>query len=208
MAARLSLLVASTVLACMALSPTASAAIGLGQRQAVVRANPPATTGSGFIASQAECPGQDDLSASASVQENAMRCMTNFARARLGLAPLDDASELDLSASSKAADLLACDSFSHSACGRDFTYWMREAGYIAESCWHAGENLAWGKGEYGTARSIFQAWMRSPTHRRNILGEYSQLGVSFGFGELQGQAGTRVWAQHFGSRCEPQPAGP
>ncbi len=135
-----------------------------------------------------------------------MRCMTNFTRERLGLAPFADAPELDLSASSKASDLLECDSFSHSACGRDFTYWMRANGYISEACWHVGENLAWGTGEYGSVRSIFQAWMRSPTHRHNLLGDYSQLGISLKVGDLAGQTGTRVWAQHFGSHCEPVPA--
>ncbi len=54
---------------------------------------------------------------------------------------------------------------------------MRETGYIAASCWRAGENLAWGVGEEGTVRAIFRAWMRSPLHRRNILGGYSQIGI-------------------------------
>lgn len=38
---------------------------------------------------------------------------------------------------------------------------------------------------------------------QNILGNYSQIGVSVGVGELGGRAGIRVWAQHFGSHCEP-----
>ena len=212
MRSRLSLLTTAAVLAGMALAPSALGAVGLGPQRIVKRANPPtsppATASSTLIAPQAACPNQDDLVAPATAQEAAMRCMTNFARERLGLAPLADAPELDLSASAKAGDLLACDSFSHTACGRDFTYWMRETGYISETCWHAGENLAWGAGEYGAVRSIFQAWMRSPTHRRNLLGDYRQLGVSLRVGDLEGQAGTRVWAQHFGSHCEPQPVVP
>lgn len=130
-----------------------------------------------------------------------MRCMTDFARERVGLEDLSDAQELDLSARSKLEDILRCDSFSHSACGREFTYWMQETGYIAATCWRAGENLAWGVGNYGTVRAIFQAWMRSPGHRRNILGNYSQFGVSVRVGILAGHAGARVWAQHFGSHC-------
>lgn len=134
-----------------------------------------------------------------------MRCMTDFARQRAGLGDLSDAQELDLSARGKLEDILRCDSFSHFACGREFTYWMRETGYIAATCWRAGENLAWGTGEYGTVRAIFQAWMRSPGHRRNILGDYSQIGVSVGIGTLAGRAGTHVWTQHFGSHCDPSP---
>jgi len=208
MASRLPLLVATALVAALALTPNAVAAVGLGQQQIAKRANPQATASSALLASQVECPGQDDLAAPAITQEEAMLCMTNFARERLGLTPLSGAPELDVSASSKAEDLLECDSFSHTACGRDFTYWMRASGYIGEACWHVGENLAWGTGEYGSVRSIFQALMRSPTHRRNLLGDYDQLGISLKVGDLAGQAGTRVWAQHFGSRCEAKPVSP
>lgn len=208
MTAKLSLLLVTALLTCMAAAPSALGVAGLSQGRVVAQASQPATASSALVAPQAVCPGQDDLAAPAGTQEEAMRCMTNFARERLGLAALADTPELDLSASAKAADLLACDSFSHSACGRDFTYWMRASGYIGEACWHVGENLAWGTGEYGSVRSIFQAWMRSPTHRHNLLGDYNQLGISLKVGDLDGQAGTRVWAQHFGSRCEPTPAVP
>lgn len=162
---------------------------------------PNAVAGS-LIAPPAACPNQVDLDAPAEVQEQAMRCMTDFARERAGLGDLSDAQELDLSARAKQEDILRCDNFSHFACGREFTYWMRETGYIAATCWRAGENLAWGTGAYGAVRAIFKAWMRSPGHRRNILGSYSQLGVSVGVGTLAGNAGAHVWTQHFGSHCE------
>jgi len=130
-----------------------------------------------------------------------MRCMTDFARIHAGLGELEDSQQLDLSAQDKAADVLGCNSFSHTACGREFTYWIRQAGYISESCWHVGENLAWGTGAYGTVRSIFQAWMRSPSHRHNILGDYEDLGLSLQVGELGGRAAADVWTAHFGSHC-------
>ena len=130
-----------------------------------------------------------------------MRCMTDFARARAGLNTLADSPQLDASATDKGSDVLRCDSFSHTACGREFTYWMREAGYMSEACWRVGENLAWGVGTYGTVRSIFQAWLRSPEHRRNILGDYEALGLSRQVGALEGHANTVVWTAHFGSHC-------
>lgn len=136
-----------------------------------------------------------------------MRCMTNFARVRAGLGEADDSQQLDLSAAQKAADVLGCDSFSHTACDREFTYWIRQSGYISTACWHVGENLAWGKGAYGTVRSIFRAWMRSPDHRHNILGDYDDLGISLQIGELGGLDGVDVWAAHFGAHCEAAPAG-
>ena len=131
-----------------------------------------------------------------------MRCMVEFARGQAGLGALTDSEALDISAGDKTGDIIGCDSFSHFACGREFSYWIRETGYMSTPCWHVGENLAWGTGEYGTVRSIFQALMRSPDHRKNILGDYRELGVSLKVGTLGGQAGTHVWTQHFGTQCE------
>jgi uncharacterized protein YkwD len=155
----------------------------------------------GLIASTSVCPGQGRLDAPAEAQEATMRCMTNFARAQSGETELATALELDQSASDKADDILRCNSFSHFACGRDFTYWMRQTGYISSQCWRAGENLAWGTGGYGTVRAIFRAWMASPGHRENILGDFTQIGVSLRIGTLAGQPRTRIWTQHFGSHC-------
>lgn len=153
-----------------------------------------------LIAPAQACPDQTGA-ASPAAQEQAMRCMADFARAQADLGALADSSQLDLSAEDKGADVLRCDSFSHTACGREFTYWMQQAGYLSETCWHVGENLAWGVGAYGTVRSIFRAWMRSPEHRRNILGDYEALGLSRQVGELERQAGTVLWTAHFGSHC-------
>lgn len=153
------------------------------------------------IAPPTACPGQTALRASAVAQEETMRCMTDYARTQLGLSSLAEVEELNASANGKSGDILRCDSFSHSACGRDFTYWMEATGYLSAQCWRAGENLAWGTGREGTVRSIFRAWMRSPGHRENVLGDFTQLGVSVEVGELEGLPDTHVWTQHFGSHC-------
>jgi len=191
-------------LACLALAPSALA-VGLGEQRAVAKPadSPAARTAatSPLIASPASCPGQTDLEAAIEAKEQAMLCMTNFARAAVGLGALAEVEELDRSALGKAGDLLRCDSFSHFACGREFIYWIQEAGYIGEACWHAGENLAWGTDEFGSVRSIFRAWMSSPTHRKNILGDYADVGIALETGNLEGHPGAQVWASHFGSRC-------
>jgi uncharacterized protein YkwD len=153
-----------------------------------------------LIAPVGTCQNQTNA-ASPATQEQAMRCMTDFARSRAGLGALADSPQLDLSSLDKGTDVLRCNSFSHTACDRDFTFWMREAGYMSEPCWRVGENLAWGVGTFGTVRSIFRAWMRSPEHRRNILGDYEALGLNRQVGELEGQANTIVWTAHFGSHC-------
>lgn len=158
--------------------------------------------GAGLIAPTEACPGQDKLDAPAAKQERTMLCMANFARDQLGQAPLEATAALEGSAREKARDILRCDSFSHYACGREFSYWIRASGYLSSPCWRAGENLAWGTGSMGSVRSIFRAWLRSPEHRENILGEYSQTGIDLVTGTLGGIGGTRIWTEHFGSHCE------
>jgi uncharacterized protein YkwD len=182
MARRLSLIVAVLVLATMATSVTAAAA--------------------SLIAPRGACSGQERLAAPASRQEQTMACMVNFARHQAGLGELVGSAALAQSAYDKSQDILSCDSFSHVACGREFTYWMKETGYMSTPCWRVGENLAWGSGEYGSVRSIFIAWMRSPDHRANVLGDFDETGLSLQVGTLEGNPGTRVWAQHFGSHCD------
>jgi uncharacterized protein YkwD len=200
-ARRLALILALTSLLGLAVAPGAIAAGGIDGGRAIAQLERPATSSS-LIAPVDVCPGQGDRGAEIEAQEQAMRCMTDYARQQLGLNGLGDVEALDTSARSKTLDILHCDSFSHFACGREFTYWMKETGYIGASCWHVGENLAWGTGAQGSVRSIFRAWMRSPGHRRNILGSYDDLGLSLEVGALGGRSGTSVWAQHFGSHCE------
>ncbi len=156
----------------------------------------------GLIAPAGACPNQDGRDVPAATQEQAMLCMTNFAREQAGAGALADNPALDVSAGDKARDILECDSFSHYACGREFTYWMRATGYLTAQCWRVGENLAWGTGEFGTVRSIFRAWMRSPEHRENILGDYAEIGIDLQSGALGDSDRARVWAQHFGTHCD------
>lgn len=161
----------------------------------------PASASAGLLAPPAACPEGISPTAAAAAQEQGMLCMVNYARTQAGEQALRDNGTLTESASDKSRDVLECDSFSHTACGREFTYWMRATGYLSMPCWRAGENLAWGAGEYGSVRSIFRAWMRSPEHRANILGDYAETGIDVRTGTLGGIAGTRVWAEHFGSSC-------
>ena len=158
-----------------------------------------------LVAPTSVCPHQTDLSQSTRVQEQAMHCMTNFARQRSGLSDLGNAPSLDHSAVRKTDDVIRCDSFSHYACGRQFTYWMQRSGYLAARCWRAGENLAWGTGDLGSVRQIFIAWLHSPEHRANLLGRYSQIGVALSVGNLEGHSGAHVWTQEFGSHCGAAP---
>ena len=154
-----------------------------------------------LIAPSSACPGTGDAGDPVAAQEQAMLCMTNYARRHAGLAGLGEADKLDRSAGHKSGDILRCDSFSHEACGRDFTYWMQRVGYLPAPCWRAGENIAWGTGSYGTVHSIFSAWIHSPGHRENILGRFRQVGTGLRVGGLEGYEAAHVWTQEFGTRC-------
>ena len=149
-----------------------------------------------------DCVGADDPRASNTVQETAMYCLLNYARQTAGLPKLNDYRKLDGSAANKSADILRCNEFSHEACGRDFLYWFRRAGYLNARCWWAGENLAWGSGSLGSARSIMKAWLHSPSHRANMLSaDYNETGISLRVGGLSGSSDAHVWVNHFGRHC-------
>jgi uncharacterized protein YkwD len=153
-------------------------------------------------APSASCAGADDPNATIGLQKSAMTCLLNYARSQAGVGRLSEYNKLDGSADNKAGDILRCNQFSHDACGRDFTYWMRRAGYMNAKCWWAGENLAWGTGSLGSARSIMQAWLRSPEHRANLLStNFSQYGISLRVGGLSGNSNAHVWVNHFGRHC-------
>jgi uncharacterized protein YkwD len=155
-----------------------------------------------LVAPVEACPGQARAGASAADQERAMRCMTNFARRHSGLRGMRDSSELDRSAGRKSGDMIRCDEFSHEACHRQFTYWLKRVGFIEDpGCWRAAENIAWGTGRLGSVRSIFTAWINSSGHRENILGPYGRVGIGLRVGGLEGFPKARVWTQHFGAHC-------
>jgi uncharacterized protein YkwD len=154
------------------------------------------------LAESTGCAGADDATASAAVQEQAMKCLVNGARDSAGLPKLADLRSLDTSSDNKAADIIRCNQFSHEACGHDFLYWMRRSGFVGGRCWWAGENIAWGTGDLGSPRSIFNAWMHSPPHRANILSsQFQMFGISLRVGGLAGNSNAHVWVNHFGSHC-------
>lgn len=155
--------------------------------------------GAGLVAPASVCP-EKGIRVPLAAQQEQMLCLVNHARRQWGVPALEETAALERSAADKARDIFRCDSFSHHACGREFNFWMRAAGYL-EGCWRAGENLAYGSGRLGRPVAIFRAWLRSPTHRANLLGDYAQTGLSLRVGRLEGSRGVRLWTQHFGSRC-------
>jgi uncharacterized protein YkwD len=150
------------------------------------------------VAPASTCPGQTATGLSADEQSGVMLCMTNYARAAHGLAPLALNRQLGRAAEQKSADILSCDEFSHEACGRPFQFWIQRYGYL-KGCWRAAENIAWGTGSDATVGSIFTAWLESPEHHANILGPYREIGIGLRDGEVEGEEDAAVWTQDFGS---------
>ena len=86
----------------------------------------------------------------------------------------------------KTADILSCDTFSHTACGRSFSYWIWQTGYVTDACWKIGENLAWGSGSLSPGE-IVRLWMKSPPHREVLLLRgFHRIGLGMPAGPFQG----------------------
>lgn len=120
--------------------------------------------------------------------------LTNRARVTNGLATLSENPKLSQAARSKARDMLKNDYFAHtSPSGRDPWYWMKKEGYEYKA---AGENLAI---NFTDAKEQQSAWMKSQTHRANILNaNYQEIGVAVVEGKIDGQ-NSIVTVQMFGT---------
>jgi hypothetical protein len=108
--------------------------------------------------------------------------LTNTERAELSLATLTRSPVLDAAANLKAQDMAKYSYFSHdSPSGVTPWYWFKEAGYPFV---HAGENLAV---YFSDSSAVVDAWMNSPTHRANIVGnQYREIGVGTARGTYEG----------------------
>lgn len=96
-------------------------------------------------------------------QEADVLALINSARSAHGLTELEVHSDLVTSARGHADRMLSDNRLSHNPNFDDAT-----TGWTA-----IGENVGYGK----TASDIFKAFMASPSHRANILGDYNQVGI-------------------------------
>ena len=65
-----------------------------------------------------------------------------------------------------------------------------------------GENLAWGQGRLGSARTALASWLASPEHRQILFGGgWRDLGVArVRATSLFGRSNVTVWVAQFGHR--------
>jgi hypothetical protein len=98
--------------------------------------------------------------------------------------------QLSQAAFMKAKDMIANDYWAHESPGGVTPWkWFADVGYNYNV---AGENLA---KNYPNAEATVEAWMASPTHRANVLGDkYKDVGFAVVDGTLKGQAITLVVA--------------
>lgn len=126
---------------------------------------------------------------------------TNAHRQEAGLDSLERNSLLDAIAASKVQDMFALQYFAHvSPLDVGIGGVAQEMGYEFITI---GENLA--LGNYNGDQALVQAWMDSPGHRANILGErYREIGIALQQGVFEGSP-TWIAVQVFGlplSACD------
>jgi uncharacterized protein YkwD len=135
------------------------------------------------------------------VQIRALRCLVNWARRHAGQPALRRSPELDHSAAMRANDIRRCQDFSHTPCGESFITVFQQAGYLT-AAGTVGENLAWGQGRLGSARTAMAGWLASLEHRQILFGSrWRDLGLArVRAGSLFGRANVTVWVAQFGQR--------
>ena len=152
----------------------------------------------GLVAPRSECKGQKNVHAPEALQQRALRCLINYARAHAGAGSVSSSRSLEQAAGQKSGDVMRC-GFSHTACGKPADLYPHRYGYTSASSWQWGENLAWGRGKRGAPRKILKAWLHSPPHRETMLrGSFDDVGIGLRRGGFSGHHNVAVWALELG----------
>lgn len=147
---------------------------------AVTQISAPSTeaAAAGTCAAADSQPGQ----ASYAALGRASVCLVNRERRERGMVPLRADRRLARAAAQHARDMVRYAYFAHdSRSGADFSTRIVKSGYLrgAGGSWWVGENLAWGRGRQSTPRRVVRGWMKSPSHRANVLEpNFRDIGVS------------------------------
>lgn len=116
--------------------------------------------------------------------------LINAERAQRGLPPLVWHDQVAAAATVHSTDMAAHGVMSHTGSdGSDAGDRLHREGFDW-SAW--GENIAAG---FRSARPVFDAWMASAGHRRQILGNFTYVGVA----AVAGADGTPYWTLDFAS---------
>ncbi|GMF50890.1 unnamed protein product [Phytophthora fragariaefolia] len=120
-----------------------------------------------------------------------MVARVNKERAAVGLPPVCANYKLQSSSQRHSDDMADHDYMAHGGTdGSTMEKRITDSGYVWNT---AGENVAAGQED---VNSVMDAWMVSPEHRANILGDYNMLGASYTFNGRG--AYKHYWTQDFG----------
>jgi uncharacterized protein YkwD len=126
--------------------------------------------------------------------ESSLLTAMNEARQANGLRPLRADWRLERAARAHSSKMLRTNTFYHGA----FSARIRRVGVRSP---RVGENLAWGQGSLGAARSIVSMWLASPEHRANLLhAGYRIVGVGALRGCFAGHHHTLMVTTDFAGR--------
>lgn len=118
---------------------------------------------------------------------------TNKARAAEKLPPLKLNRILMKVARAHSENMARQHKMEHVLDGKKPSQRVAEAGYDYH---YTGENVAYGFGGFG-AEDVFEGWMKSPGHRKNILDKnYKEIGI----GVATDDKGATYYTQEFGTR--------
>lgn len=132
--------------------------------------------------------------ARAATSETTLLAAVNAARTANGLRPFAVDAALTRVAQSHSAQLLRVNTLTHGAFGSR----LARSGARGPSF---GENLAYGAGSLANARAIVASWLRSPTHRANLLRPgFRRIGIGARVGSFAGRSGTLVVTADFAGR--------
>lgn len=114
--------------------------------------------------------------------------LINTARAGAGLAPVAWHDRVTAAATAHSIDQAAMNRMTHTGSdGSDAGDRLTRAGFA----WQAwGEDVAAG---YTSVQSVFNAWMASPGHKAQILGDYAYIGMA----AVASSTGTVYWTLDF-----------
>jgi uncharacterized protein YkwD len=128
-----------------------------------------------------------------SPEEQKILDLTNEARKKVKLAPLKINFTLIIAARGHSRNMAKQRKMDHKLNGKGPAERIKDAGYRAA---YYGENIAFGFGEFGAPEKIFQGWMDSKGHRKNILtATFREIGI----GTYTNDAGEMFYTQVFGT---------
>jgi uncharacterized protein YkwD len=118
----------------------------------------------------------------------------NRKRRSRGLRPLCVHPKLTKAARAHSADMIRKDYFGHGSVERR----LKHYGYH----WRVyAENIAGGYGRYASPDNTFRRWMKSGSHRSNILDRrFREIGIGTATGRFKGHKGYSMYTVDFGTR--------